>query len=107
MDRLRRECGQTNGDVLRTIGARRAVADPLAFPYHDGLSGMDIECTRVRFHLQRPFQDDGVFVERGCLTWLAPASGASHRGDAHRGFAAVDMSNVLVDPLGLVAGRPP
>src|SRR5690242_1963366 len=96
---------QTDGDVLGSLLAWRAVAYPLASSHHDRLPSMDIESTIARLHSQHSPQDDGVLVELRCLARLDPTGRASHVGNAYGTFAAVGTSNVFVDPLGFVAGR--
>src|SRR5690349_1826639 len=47
------EGGEADGDVLGSVGRRRAVADPFAAVGDDGLAGVDVDCSIARFDVQR------------------------------------------------------
>jgi len=69
----------------------------------DGLAGGDTVGAIAGFDLEFPAEDDGVFVEFGCLTGLAPAGGADHAGDAEGLRAGVDAAEEFFDGFGRVA----
>src|SRR5690348_12659695 len=66
------EGGEADGDVLGSVGRRRAVADPFAEVGDDGLAGVDVDCSMARFDVQRSAEDDGELVEFGLLAGLGP-----------------------------------
>ncbi len=104
MDGIHGEGWETDRDVFGSAFVGSGVADPFAGVGDDGLSGGDVEGSIFVFHVQGAFQDDGELVEGGGLAGLAPSRGAAHVGDAGRGCAGVDASDVFVDELGFVAG---
>src|SRR5687767_3606386 len=83
VDGVRGERGQADGQVLRPVGARGAVLDPLPRPCDDGLARADIQNPVAGSHAKAPLQDDGVLVELRRLRRLGPSGRALHAGDAH------------------------
>src|SRR5438552_1607544 len=105
MYRVRREGGETNGDIFCALGCRRAVLDPLAGMRDDRLAGANIQNAASVRDPQEPFQDDGELLEFRSLAWLGPTGRTSHVGDAKPNVAGVHSTNVFIDELRLVAGR--
>ena len=105
MHRVRRKGRQAHGDVLRTLGIRRAVLDPFARTCDNRLASVDIERAVAVDHAQRASQDDRVFFELRRLARLDPAGGALHMGDADCRGAGVYATDVLADDLWFIASR--
>src|SRR5260370_2246998 len=73
VDSFHREGGQADGDVLGSAFVRSRVLNPLAAVDDDGLSGGDLEGSRLVLHSQRAFEDDREFLELGSLAGLLPS----------------------------------
>ncbi len=97
------EGGEADGDVFGTRLGRGAVADPVAGGGVDGLAGGEAVSACAGFNLEFAVEDDGVFVEFGCLAGLAPAGGTNHAGDAESFRAGVDTAEKFFDGFGRVA----
>ena len=65
MDCVDGKCRETNGDVLGSIGIRRAVADPLSGFRDDGLTGVDVGVSFRVIDAYHSGQHHRVFVELG------------------------------------------
>src|SRR5437763_1989111 len=70
VDGRRRECGQAHGDVLSAVGARRAVADPLARRGDDGLTFAYVDGPAFMLDVQRALEHDRDLLEVRTLSRL-------------------------------------
>src|SRR5512147_175299 len=98
-----RKRGQADGDVFRSLRARRTVSDPLPARSDDRFTSMHLEHACFRFYLQHPIEYQRIFVEFRRLPRLAPSGRTLHSGDADLCRAAVHQPNKLLDALWLIA----
>jgi hypothetical protein len=105
MNRVERECRETDSDVLGSCRVGGAIADPLAAPDGDGLPGCDIDRAVAMLDAQASRQHEREFVELRSLTGFDPSAGTSHAGDAHLGIAGIHPADKFIDEFGLVACR--
>src|SRR3954452_24687158 len=104
MDRVGRERGQADRDVVRAARLRRRVAHPLAGFHENGLARANVGLAAFVLDVEGAVDDDRVLVDLGTLAGLLPALGRLHPRDAEALVARVDAADELVDQLRLGAG---
>src|SRR6266536_732757 len=102
MHRLWRESGQTNRNIFRPLGTRRAVLHPFTGRGDHGLTRHQIHRATAMRHAEHSPQHKGVLVELRSLTRFDPATRTAHVRDADPFVAGVYAAYVFVNQLGLV-----
>src|SRR5215471_5744025 len=104
MHGLCRECWQTYGHVLRSLGAGRTVLHPLPARSDNCLPRRDIQSSIPADDAKSSSQDHRVFLEFGRLARLNPAGWTDHSRNADRLAARIDAANELFDSFRRTAG---
>ena len=105
MHGLGRERWQTDGDLLRAFGMRRAVLHPFTRVGDNSLCGLHVEHTRFVRHAERALENNGEFVEFRCLARFYPAARTADVRDAKSRFTGVHTSDEFLDDFRFVACR--
>ena len=92
---------EVDGKVLGPLG--RAVAHPFAWVAHDRLSGMHFERATLMLDAQHTHQHETDLHELWPLTRLLPTRWRVHARNADSAVLRVDVTDELLDLLGLAA----
>lgn len=104
MNCLRRECRQTDGDVLGAVGPRRTITDPLARLSDDGLADANLQNAAFVFDTEHTGEHNGYLVEGRPLAGLDPTTRRFHASDAELVVAGIHAADEFFDQLRLVPG---